>query len=629
MENEQFEKMMSSIKEKIRNEKAKLLEQDNQLKAKNQAIEEILNSNKQLSLTFLSNQLTWLQIPNNDAINMIKTAVEVGLDKDLPLAQYQTIMDYITPMLEQLKQTNNQTLENINNRISRLSNYNSVSSIKNNISDFEKDAFLIEGIDQVELGIVLCLMSCDDFQFQEEKEKVESHEEIEKYKDFKEKIEIHEKEFEPIFKDLIKKFEQYSEYGIPQMYQQEFYKLHFDIRKSINKFYADKASIDRLKEQIVRNNILEQYTKFIETYKLIEENLKELKENIDKLEKLCNLSAKEKQEKLINEIEQKTIIEEPEKELSEEQTVEEKLPEEPKITEKLAEEKTEYFITEEQQTLINRATIIHNYFKELNNPMLNNFIPSLEVCIKAIKKEPSDINIKSLEQIIESMKQMSLYEDDVDKQIFEEPQDEESIEDEDEIEYDDIGTRNIVLFLKDDSEELCIDKDFEEMSKTGNIKKRTEKEFLNMLKTITNLGVDEIRRIKPIERNKRGHKFSDKLKTGNYTEVEKLNPRRLKKGASRYSLVRLNICEEKEKELKELGYNDFENIFLIGGVIGEKKGNDLMPLVKELQSNIKYINYLNELLSNPKTSVDKIKEIIDESNDYYMSFGEKSRKGRE
>lgn len=629
MENEQFEKMMSSIKEKIRNEKAKLLEQDNQLKAKNQAIEEILNSNKQLSLTFLSNQLTWLQIPNNDAINMIKTAVEVGLDKDLPLAQYQTIMDYITPMLEQLKQTNNQTLENINNRISRLSNYNSVSSIKNNISDFEKDAFLIEGIDQVELGIVLCLMSCDDFQFQEEKEKVESHEEIEKYKDFKEKIEVHEKEFEPIFKDLIKKFEQYSEYGIPQMYQQEFYKLHFDIRKSINKFYADKASIDRLKEQIVRNNILEQYTKFIETYKLIEENLKELKENIDKLEKLCNLSAKEKQEKLINEIEQKTIIEEPEKELSEEQTVEEKLPEEPKITEKLAEEKTEYFITEEQQTLINRATIIHNYFKELNNPMLNNFIPSLEVCIKAIKKEPSDINIKSLEQIIESMKQMSLYEDDVDKQIFEEPQDEESIEDEDEIEYDDIGTRNIVLFLKDDSEELCIDKDFEEMSKTGNIKKRTEKEFLNMLKTITNLGVDEIRRIKPIERNKRGHKFSDKLKTGNYTEVEKLNPRRLKKGASRYSLVRLNICEEKEKELKELGYNDFENIFLIGGVIGEKKGNDLMPLVKELQSNIKYINYLNELLSNPKTSVDKIKEIIDESNDYYMSFGEKSRKGRE
>ena len=629
MENEQFEKMMSSIKEKIRNEKAKLLEQDNQLKAKNQAIEEILNSNKQLSLTFLSNQLTWLQIPNNDAINMIKTAVEVGLDKDLPLAQYQTIMDYITPMLEQLKQTNNQTLENINNRISRLSNYNSVSSIKNNISDFEKDAFLIEGIDQVELGIVLCLMSCDDFQFQEEKEKVESHEEIEKYKDFKEKIEIHEKEFEPIFKDLIKKFEQYSDYGIPQMYQQEFYKLHFDIRKSINKFYADKASIDRLKEQIVRNNILEQYTKFIETYKLIEENLKELKENIDKLEKLCNLSAKEKQEKLINEIEQKTIIEEPEKELSEEQTVEEKLPEEPKITEKLTEEKTEYFITEEQQTLINRATIIHNYFKELNNPMLNNFIPSLEVCIKAIKKEPSDINIKSLEQIIESMKQMSLYEDDVDKQIFEEPQDEESIEDEDEIEYDDIGTRNIVLFLKDDSEELCIDKDFEEMSKTGNIKKRTEKEFLNMLKTITNLGVDEIRRIKPIERNKRGHKFSDKLKTGNYTEVEKLNPRRLKKGASRYSLVRLNICEEKEKELKELGYNDFENIFLIGGVIGEKKGNDLMPLVKELQSNIKYINYLNELLSNPKTSVDKIKEIIDESNDYYMSFGEKSRKGRE
>ena len=284
MENEQFEKMMSSIKEKIRNEKAKLLEQDNQLKAKNQAIEEILNSNKQLSLTFLSNQLTWLQIPNNDAINMIKTAVEVGLDKDLPLAQYQTIMDYITPMLEQLKQTNNQTLENINNRISRLSNYNSVSSIKNNISDFEKDAFLIEGIDQVELGIVLCLMSCDDFQFQEEKEKVESHEEIEKYKDFKEKIEVHEKEFEPIFKDLIKKFEQYSEYGIPQMYQQEFYKLHFDIRKSINKFYADKASIDRLKEQIVRNNILEQYTKFIETYKLIEENLKELKENIDKLE---------------------------------------------------------------------------------------------------------------------------------------------------------------------------------------------------------------------------------------------------------------------------------------------------------------------------------------------------------
>ena len=629
MENEQFEKMMSSIKEKIRNEKAKLLEQDNQLKAKNQAIEEILNSNKQLSLTFLSNQLTWLQIPNNDAINMIKTAVEVGLDKDLPLAQYQTIMDYITPMLEQLKQTNNQTLENINNRISRLSNYNSVSSIKNNISDFEKDAFLIEGIDQVELGIVLCLMSCDDFQFQEEKEKVESHEEIEKYKDFKEKIEVHEKEFEPIFKDLIKKFEQYSEYGIPQMYQQEFYKLHFDIRKSINKFYADKASIDRLKEQIVRNNILEQYTKFIETYKLIEENLKELKENIDKLEKLCNLSAKEKQEKLINEIEQKTIIEEPEKELSEEQTVEEKLPEEPKITEKLAEEKTEYFITEEQQTLINRATIIHNYFKELNNTMLNNFIQSLEVCIKAINKEPSDINIKSLEQIIESMKQMSLYEDDVDKQIFEEPQDEESIEDEDEIEYDDIGTRNIVLFLKDESEELCIDKDFEEMSKTGNIKKRTEKEFLNMLKTITNLGVDEIRRIKPIERNKRGHKFSDKLKTGNYTEVEKLNPRRLKKGASRYSLVRLNICEEKEKELRELGYNDFENIFLIGGVIGEKKGNDLMPLVKELQSNIKYINYLNELLSNPKTSVDKIKEIIDESNDYYMSFGEKSRKGRE
>ena len=618
MENEQFERIMSSIKERIRNEKEKLLEEENQLKIKNQAIEEILNGNNQLSLTFLLNQIKWLQIPNNDAIDMIKTAVEVGLDKDLPLAQYQTIMSSIIPILEQLKQTNDQILENINNRISRFSNYVSVSSIKNNISDFEKDAFSIEGIDQVELGIVLCLMSCDDFKFQEEKEQVESREEIEKYEDFKEKIEVCEKEFEPVFEELIKKFEQYSESDVPEINQQEFYKLHFDIRKSINRFYADKANIDRVKEQIVRNNILEQYTKFIETYKLTEENLKELKENIDKLEKLCNLSSKEKQEKPINDIEQKTTIEEPQKEVLQEQPVEEKLPEEPKITEKPAEEEKEYFITEGQQNLINRAIIIHDYFKELNNPMLNNFIPSLEVCIKAIKKEPSDINIKSLEQIIASMKQISLYENDINQQIFEEPQDEESIEDEDEIEYDDIGTQNIVLFLKDDSEEFCIDKDFEEMRKTGNIKKRTEKEFNDMIRKITNIDFPTLK-----------DRVAKKLKTGNYTEVEKLNPRRLKKGDSRYSLVRLNICEEKAKELKELGYSDFENIFLIGGVIGEKKGDDLMPLVKELQSNIKYINYLNELLNNPKTSVDKIKEIIDESNDYYMSFGEKSRKGRE
>lgn len=617
MENEQFEIMMSSIKERIRNEKEKLLEEENQLKIKNQAIEEILNSNNQLSLTFLLNQIKWLQIPNNDAIDMIKTAVEVGLDKDLPLAQYQTIMSSIIPILEQLKQTNDQILENINNRISRFSNYVSVSSIKNNISDFEKDAFSIEGIDQVELGIVLCLMSCDDFKFQEEKEQVESREEIEKYEDFKEKIEVCEKEFEPVFEELIKKFEQYSESDVPEINQQEFYKLHFDIRKSINRFYADKVNIDRVKEQIVRNNILEQYTKFIETYKLTEENLKELKENIDKLEKLCNLSSKEKQEKPINDIEQKTTIEEPQKEVLQEQPVEEKLPEEPKITEKPAEEEKEYFITEGQQDLINRAIIIHDYFKELNNPMLNNFIPSLEVCIKAIKKEPSDINIKSLEQIIASMKQISLYENDINQQIFKEPQDEESIE-EDEIEYDDVGTQNIVLFLKDDSEEFCIDKDFEEMRKTGNIKKRTEKEFNDMIRKITNIDFPTLK-----------DRVAKKLKTGNYTEVEKLNPRRLKKGDSRYSLVRLNICEEKAKELKELGYSDFENIFLIGGVIGEKKGDDLMPLVKELQSNIKYINYLNELLNNPKTSVDKIKEIIDESNDYYMSFGEKSRKGRE
>lgn len=617
MENEQFERIMSSIKERIRNEKEKLLEEENQLKIKNQAIEEILNSNNQLSLTFLLNQIKWLQIPNNDAIDMIKTAVEVGLDKDLPLAQYQTIMSSIIPILEQLKQTNDQILENINNRISRFSNYVSVSSIKNNILDFEKDAFSIEGIDQVELGIVLCLMSCDDFKFQEEKEQVESREEIEKYEDFKEKIEVCEKEFEPVFEELIKKFEQYSESDVPEINQQEFYKLHFDIRKSINRFYADKANIDRVKEQIVRNNILEQYTKFIETYKLTEENLKELKENIDKLEKLCNLSSKEKQEKPINDIEQKTTIEEPQKEVLQEQPVEEKLPEEPKITEKPAEEEKEYFITEGQQDLINRAIIIHDYFKELNNPMLNNFIPSLEVCIKAIKKEPSDINIKSLEQIIASMKQISLYENDINQQIFKEPQDEESIE-EDEIEYDDVGTQNIVLFLKDDSEEFCIDKDFEEMRKTGNIKKRTEKEFNDMIRKITNIDFPTLK-----------DRVAKKLKTGNYTEVEKLNPRRLKKGDSRYSLVRLNICEEKAKELKELGYSDFENIFLIGGVIGEKKGDDLMPLVKELQSNIKYINYLNELLNNPKTSVDKIKEIIDESNDYYMSFGEKSRKGRE
>ena len=618
MENEQFERLMSSIKERIRNEKEKLLEEENQLKIKNQAIEEILNSNNQLSLTFLLNQLKWLQIPNNDAIDMIKTAVEVGLDKDLPLAQYQTIMSSIIPILEQLKQTNDQILENINNRISRFSNYVSVSSIKNNISDFEKDAFSIEGIDQVELGIVLCLMSCDDFKFQEEKAQVESREEIEKYEEFKEKIEVCEKEFEPVFEELIKKFEQYSESDVPEINQQEFYKLHFDIRKSINRFYADKANIDRVKEQIVRNNILEQYTKFIETYKLTEENLKELKENIDKLEKLCNLSSKEKQEKPINDIEQKTTIEEPQKEVLQEQPVEEKLPEEPKITEKPAEEEKEYFITEGQQDLINRAIIIHDYFKELNNPMLNNFIPSLEVCIKAVKKEPSDINIKSLEQIIASMKQISLYENDINQQIFEEPQDEESIEDEDEIEYDDIGTQNIVLFLKDDSEEFCIDKDFEEMRKTGNIKKRTEKEFNDMIRKITNIDFPTLK-----------DRVAKKLKTGNYTEVEKLNPRRLKKGDSRYSLVRLNICEERAKELKELGYSDFENIFLIGGVIGEKKGDDLMPLVKELQSNIKYINYLNELLNNPKTSVDEIKEIIDESNDYYMSFGEKSRKGRE
>ncbi|MGN1312367.1 MAG: hypothetical protein ACI4U4_05115 [Bacilli bacterium] len=619
MENEQFEKMMSSIKEKIRNEKEKLLEEENQVKIKNQAIDEILNSNKQLSLTFLLNQLKWLQIPNNDAINMIKTAVEVGLDKDLPLAQYKTIMSSIIPMLEQLKQTNNQTQENINNRILRLSNYSSVSSIKNNISDFEKDAFSVEGIDQIELGIVLCLMSCDDFKFQEEKEQLESLEEIEKYEDFKEKIEVYEKKFEPIFEDLIKKFEQYSEYNVPEIKQQEFYKLHFDIRKSINKFYADKANIDRVKEQIVRNNILEQYTKFIETYKLTEENLKELKENVDKLEKLCNLSTKEKQEKLVNDIEQKTTIEESQKEVLQEQPVEEKTPEEPKIIEKPAEEEKEYFITEEQQALINRAIIIHDYFKELNNSMLNNFIPSLEVCIKAVKKEPSDSNTKSLEQIIDTMKQMSLYEDAVDKQIFEKEQDEEEpIDYEEGIEYDEIGTQNIVLFLKDDSEEFCINEDFEEMGKTGNIRKRTEKEFNDMIRKITNIDFPTLK-----------DRVAKKLKTGDYTEVEKLNPRRLKKGDSRYSLVRLNICEEKAKELRELGYNDFENIFLIGGVIGEKKGDDLMPLVKELQSNIKYINYLNELLNNPKTSVDKIKEIIDESNDYYMNFCEKSRKGRE
>lgn len=87
-------------------------------------------------------------------------------------------------------------------------------------------------------------------------------------------------------------------------------------------------------------------------------------------------------------------------------------------------------------------------------------------------------------------------------------------------------------------------------------------------------------------------------------------------------IIFLRTCPKNLEKLKSF-YNlpHLESIILIGGIIKvADEYNKLAPLTKQIEDNREYINYLNELFSNPTTDIDKLNKIISENEAIYKTL---------
>lgn len=622
MDKEYFDEIIKSIKESIENEKEKLIIQKEVIKNKQAVLDEMTissQSQKQMSITDISNKLMSLDIHNKDLFDILNTVLQFGLDEALPLTQYNNIMSKVLPLLEEKQREYNNLLDTLNEKVTRYSKYSDINGIKDNISEFEKDILTFSDVDPIQISLALCLISCDDYNLKTKEEQVE-----EKYEELKAKKEEYNEIIKKEFEYQIKRFETIDIYNSSLEYSSDFYKLHNELTILCNNYKFDSIKIDNIFLQINKKNISEYYDQINEIYSLIKQDLEKVKEKMDEcLEIYESINKQSIEEKEIKEeipIEEKNNVaieklpEETTKQGIEAEDI--KAKEESQIEEEIENISYER-LDEEKLEIIDKAENI--YQNLISSRKIENFIEPLNQLLTIAKNDPSPANIEPLNQILETIEMMAKL-----NNCYEEIIPEEEIIEADE-QYEGIGTKNIILFLKNvETQEFYMEQDLEALSTAKAIKTRTEKEVKGLIEKITNAAYDDLTRQKAGQG--KGNKFLKPLHPDKLREWEGIKPMRAIKGESRSAVIQLKVSDNIKNQIKENGYEDLDQIILMGGVIGQKKDKDLNPLASQIEGSLSYVEFLNNLLSNPQANINEIMEIIKESNQVYSKINKsKSR----
>lgn len=178
----------------------------------------------------------------------------------------------------------------------------------------------------------------------------------------------------------------------------------------------------------------------------------------------------------------------------------------------------------------------------------------------------------------------------------------------------DNDVKNILIFLKDKkTSTFCIEKDLEGNGKKD-LQTTFEKALKSNIKLLTTDAFEDIRSTRKIK------KIKNNSLPNNRDENYPWEVRR--RDSTRMSIMFLRTCPENLEKLKKF-YNlpHLESVILIGGIIkvGDEY-NKLAPLTKQIEDNRDYINYLNELFSNPTTDISILNKIISETETIYETL---------
>ena len=194
-------------------------------------------------------------------------------------------------------------------------------------------------------------------------------------------------------------------------------------------------------------------------------------------------------------------------------------------------------------------------------------------------------------------------------------------------------SKNIMLLLKNNDGEFCVDKDIEHYSNV-NEKEVVNQEIKNVLSKFRDIpyidseGYPGIattyggakdkkgnRICELYDYDDRGRKIRDDSKPFRFRGTEQ--------GRTGYIII--NVCKENRNKLFELyGNSDIlkgGNIILFTGVIFCNAGHDDYSMLNSnINNNKSYINYLNAIFSNPLTDIEVLSQVINESMEKCYSY---------
>ena len=194
-------------------------------------------------------------------------------------------------------------------------------------------------------------------------------------------------------------------------------------------------------------------------------------------------------------------------------------------------------------------------------------------------------------------------------------------------------SKNIMLLLKNNVGEFCVDKDIEHYSNV-NEKEVVNQEIKNVLSKFRDIpyidseGYPGIattyggakdkkgnRICELYDYDDRGRKIRDDSKPFRFRGTEQ--------GRTGYIII--NVCKENRNKLFELyGNSDIlkgGNIILFTGVIFCNAGHDDYSMLNSnINNNKSYIDYLNAIFSNPLTDIEVLSQVINESMEKCYSY---------
>ncbi len=195
------------------------------------------------------------------------------------------------------------------------------------------------------------------------------------------------------------------------------------------------------------------------------------------------------------------------------------------------------------------------------------------------------------------------------------------------------NSKNIMLLLKDNAGEYCIDKDIEHYTNI-NEKEVVSQEIRNVLSKFRDIpyidseGYPGIASTYGGAKDKKGNRicelydFDDKGKKVR-DDSKPFRFRGTEQGRTGYIII--NICKENRNKLFNLYGNPYilkgGNIILFTGVIFCNAGHDDYSMLNSnINNNKHYIDYLNAIFSDPNTDIELLSEIINDSMEKCHSY---------